>query len=708
MIFPAAGAGARVVLDTADATRLAVVRWLGWSPDGEDPGGVEAAAAAHRGAALLREHSRGSLARPGLRGHRLATERGGAARDIAGRSWSTAFTPDSATAGDDHLVVTAADVAAGLELRTELEALPGGALRIRHVLTNAAADPYVLDGLEVTVPIPDTCVELLDFTGRHMGERSPQRQRICDGLWSRESRGGRPGLDAASMLLAGTAGFGFATGEVIGLAVATSGNSVLTLHRSGAEGPTLGGGELLLPGEVVLREGESYATPWVVVTAALDGLDSIAAALHTWERSLPAHPSDQPVTLNVWEAVYFDHDLDRLTALADRAARIGVERFVLDDGWFRHRRNATAGLGDWFVDEDVWPAGLSPLIEHVRRAGMEFGLWFEPEMINPDSDLYRAHPDWVLAAGTRLPGLQRNQLVLDLTNPAAYAYIEERLGDVLGRYDIGYVKWDHNRDLVEAGSGEHDWAPAAHEQNAAFYRLLEVLRLRHPHVVFESCASGGGRIDLGVIERVQRVWTSDMTDALSRQQIQRWTAQFVAPEYLGAHISSPVSHQTGRTLPLDFRAATALFGAFGIEWDLTAATDDELNRLAEWVAIHKQWRPMLHSGRVVRIETSDDAVIAHGVLAADRSAALLAHVQLDESGHNRGVTLRVPGLDRQRRYRCTWAGPVDRSRVTGSPQTDPAGPTGGAPVSGAALAGVGLWLPRRRPEQVLLISLKAI
>jgi alpha-galactosidase len=414
------------------------------------------------------------------------------------------------------------------------------------------------------------------------------------------------------------------------------------------------------------------------------------------------------VTLNVWEAVYFDHDVARLSALADRAARIGVERFVLDDGWFRHRRDATAGLGDWFVDEDVWPAGLTPLIEHVRATGIEFGLWFEPEMINPDSDLYRAHPEWVLAAGDRMPEPQRNQLVLDLTNQAAFAYVQERLDDLLGRYDIGYVKWDHNRDLLEAGSRSHGWAPAAHEQNAAFYRLLEVLRQRHPEVAFESCASGGGRIDLGVLERVQRVWTSDMTDALSRQQVQRWTTQFVAPEYLGAHISSPTSHQTGRTLPLDFRAATALFGAFGIEWDLTEATDDELDRLADWVALHKQWRPLLHSGRVVRIDTSDDAVLAHGVIGTDRSTALLAHVQLDESAHNRGVTLRVPGLDPTRRYRCDWVGPIDNARVSGSPQPNPTGPTAGEPVTGEALARVGLWLPRRRPEQILLIALEAI
>jgi alpha-galactosidase len=705
MIFPAAGPGTRVVLDTqTDPSRLPTARWLGVL-DG-DGAGVEALLGAGRGTPLLVEHSRGSFSRPGLRGHRLG-EPSGHARDVAGRDWSTAFAPGGMRADGEQLVIEAEDAAAGLGLRTEIEALVGGALRLRHVLTNRGPAPYLLDGLEVTVPLPDSYEELLDFTGRHMGERSPQRHSIHDGLWLRESRGGRPGLDSATMLVAGTPGFGFNRGDVLALTVAASGNAVMGVQRTGAEGAALRGGELLLPGEIVLAEGASYTSPWVVVVAGGAGLDSIAAALHAWQRSLAAHPAQQPVTLNVWEAVYFDHDLDRLLALADRAAQVGVERFVLDDGWFRGRRSDRAGLGDWFVDETVWPQGLGPLIEHVRAAGMQFGLWFEPEMVNPDSDLYRAHPDWILSAGDRVPLLRRNQLVLDLTNPAVWTYLRDRMDGVLSDNAIDYVKWDHNRDLLEAGSGSHDGAPAAHLQAAAFYRLLDELRARHPHVDFESCASGGGRIDLGVLERVQRVWTSDMTDAVARQRIQQWTVQLAAPEYLGAHVSSPTSHQTGRTLALDFRAATALFGAFGIEWDLTQASPDDLDRLAEWVVRYKHLRPLLHSGRVVRLDVSDPAVLAHGVIAADRRSALLAHVQLDESVHNRGVVLRVPGLDPALPYRCNWAAPIDQSGVTGSRRLDPHGPSGGELVSGADLARIGLWLPRRRPETIQLIALDA-
>ncbi len=488
------------------------------------------------------------------------------------------------------------------------------------------------------------------------------------------------------MVALGTDGFSPTEGQVVAAHVAWSGNSVLRVERDATSGTTIGGGELLQPGEICLAKGESYTTPWVMFAAANDGLDGLAAAWHGYQRSLPSHPDTQPVLLNVWEAVYFDHDLARLTEIAQRAARVGVECFVLDDGWFRHRRDDTAGLGDWYVDDGVWPDGLTPLIDTVRDLGMEFGLWFEPEMVNPDSDLYREHPDWILATGDRVPETHRNQLVLDLTRPEVSAYLLERLNAILSAYPIDYVKWDHNRDLIDAGSATRAGAPAVHDQTEAFYALLDALRVVHPDMRWESCASGGGRIDLGVLERVQRVWTSDMTDALARQQIQPWTVQLVAPEYVGAHVSSTTSHSTGRTLTLDFRAATAMFGSFGIEWDLTEATEADLDSLADWIARYQRFRGLLHSGRVVRPASSDPAVRWHGVVAADASEALIAHVQLDESSHNRGVWARIPGLVPTATYELLWEGPVMAREVSKSAPLAEHGPTGGVRVSGAAIA----------------------
>ena len=688
-----------------DGDGLPVVHWTGVMP--VDRFGGDGGVDGGPGTPLLDEHAHARFTRPHLRGHRVVAGGG------TGRSWTTRFEPRGttvATVEGDPLVrarlrVAAVDEAAGLSLVVEVESVAGGALRIRHTLTNEAEGDYVVDGLEVALPVPDRFTEVLDFTGRHERERTPQRHEVTDGLYLRESRGGRPGLAAATMVVAGTPGFGTTHGEVVGVHVAWSGNSLLRVERDPATATTVGGGELLLPGEVALSPGATYTSPWVIVAAADDGLDGLAAAFHGYQRALAAHPDRQPVVLNVWEAVYFDHDLERLKGIADRAARVGVERFVLDDGWFRGRRDDTAGLGDWWVDEEVWPDGLGPLVDHVRGLGMEFGLWFEPEMVNPDSDLFRAHPDWILSAGERMPLPHRQQQVLDLSRPEVWDFLYARVHAVLAAYPIGYVKWDHNRELLEAGSGLVGGAPAARAQTLAFYRLLDALAAAHPDVAWESCASGGGRVDLGVAERVQRFWTSDMTDAVARQQIQRWTTQLLAPEYVGAHISSHTSHTTGRTLTLDFRAATALFGSFGIEWDLMEAEDDDLDVIASWVERYKRFRGLLHSGRVVRPESSDPAVLLHGVVASDGSEALVAHVQMDESAHNRGVHVRVPGLDPSTPYRLRWEGPYAEKEVSMSAPLPAPGPLGDATATGTLLATRGFWMPRRKPETVTLVHL---
>ena len=369
------------------------------------------------------------------------------------------------------------------------------------------------------------------------------------------------------------------------------------------------------------------------------------------------------MVLNTWEAVYFDHRLERLTELAEVAARLGVERFVLDDGWFGSRRNDRAGLGDWHVAVDVWPEGLNPLISHVRKLGMEFGLWVEPEMVNPDSDLFRAHPDWVLSGSGRpgrLPEAWRNQQVLDLANPDCWAFIRDRLDALLADHDIAFLKWDHNRDLIEAG---HGGRPGVHAQTLAVYRLLDELRRRHPGVEIESCASGGGRVDLGILARTDRVWASDTNDALERQHIQRWTQLLVPPELVGSHVGPPRSHTTGRTHDLGFRVATALFGHFGIEWDIASASEEEQQALAEAIAVYKRLRPLLHGGQVVRADHPNPAAYLHGVVAPDRAEALFAYVQLTASAFETPGLARLPGLDPDRAYRVT---PL---AVAGEPQT---------------------------------------
>ncbi|MEE6261728.1 alpha-galactosidase [Plantactinospora sonchi] len=645
---------------------------------------------------LVPEHTHAWFGLPGLSGHR------------AGCDWSPRFDrtglrtveePAGVTSG---VSVTGRDEAAALELTIEIDLDRGGLVRLRAEIRNLASDPYQLDGLTVGLPVPPRADELLDLTGRWCRERVPQRHPFTVGTWLRESRRGKPGLDATLLLVAGTSGFGFRSGEVWGLHVGWSGNHRIHAERT-PEGETLlGGGELLLPGELELAAGTAYRTPWIYGSYGA-GLDEMSGRFHEHlRREVSPRRRTRPVVVNTWEAVYFDHRLERLTALADAAARIGAERFVLDDGWFRGRRDDRAGLGDWYVDPDVWPDGLHPLVSHVRGLGLEFGLWVEPEMINPDSELARAHPDWILATGGRMPEAQRWQQVLDLANPGAYGYLLDRLDTLVREYDVAYLKWDHNRDLLDAGHPPTG-RPGVHAQTRAVYRLLDTLRDRHPGLQIESCASGGGRVDLGILARTDRIWGSDCLDPLERQSIQRWTQLLLPPELIGSHVGKPRSHHTGRTHSLAFRAGTALFGSFGVEWDISVVSAEEERELADWVALYKRHRDLVHGGTVVRVDHPDPALWVHGVVAPDRSEAIMALVGITTGTTATPGPVRLPGLDPERRYRIR---PLAPESTGASLAATPAWFTGtGARLSGRALDSAGLQAPPLRPGELVLLHL---
>jgi alpha-galactosidase len=645
---------------------------------------------------VLAEQSVGWLGTPGVAGNRDGT------------AFSTAFAVHGVSEEPvapplaHRLTVTASDPAAALSLLLELELTESGLVRQRVRLTNDdERSTFALDGLLLTLPVPTEATELLDFTGRHLRERSPQRQPFTLGTRLRDNRRGRTGADATLILAAGTAGFGFRDGEVWAVHVAWSGNHRSMAERTPAGVSLLGGGELLLSGEIRLAPGESYRGPWLYASYGR-GLDEVAARFHRYLRARGQHPSSpRPVVVNTWEAVYFDHDLAKLTRLADAAAEVGAERFVLDDGWFRHRRNDHAGLGDWYVDETVWPDGLHPLVDHVQGLGMEFGLWVEPEMINPDSDLARAHPEWIMATGGRLPPPSRHQQVLDLGHADAYAYLLGRLNALLSEYPIAYLKWDHNRDLIDAGHSPRGEA-GVHAQTLALYRLLDELRARHPGVEIESCSSGGARVDLGILERTDRVWASDCIDALERQQIQRWTTQLLPPELIGSHVGSPVSHTTGRRHTVDFRAGSALFDHFGIEWDLTSAPAEDQARLTRWVRLYKQLRGLLHTGTVVRADHPDEALWVHGVVAADTSRAVYALVATATTVWSPPGRVRLPGLDPEAVYRVAPLPPGDR--IEGPAESDLPWWSTGVQLRGRVLADIGVQAPVLFPERLVLLQ----
>jgi alpha-galactosidase len=650
---------------------------------------------------LLPEHAHGWFGTPGLAGHR------------DGADWSPSFEVRSVdvqrSIDCQRVVVDAADSAARLGLTLEIELARSGLVRARATVVNEHDRlPYTLDGLALALPVPAEANELLDLAGGHIRERTPQRQAFAVGSRLRDNRRGRTGTDATLLVVAGTEGFGFRSGEVWGLHVGWSGNHRTYAERLNSGEAVIGGGELLLPGEVVLPPAASYQGPWVFASYA-EGLDQLSRRFHEWLRTRPEHPTNsrpRPVTLNTWEAVYMVHDHERLFALADAAAEVGAERYVLDDGWFRGRRHDRAGLGDWYVDADVYPEGMHPLIDHVRSLGLEFGLWVEPEMINPDSDLARAHPDWIMATGGRTPILSRHQQVLDLGNPDAYAHILERLDVILDEYPIAYLKWDHNRDLQDAGHPPRGEA-GVHNQTAALYRLMDALKERHPGLEIESCSSGGGRVDLGVMARADRIWASDTNDALERQRIQRWTGLLLPPELVGCHVGPPHSHTTGRTQDLSFRAGTAFFGHLGIEWDIASASAADRAELARWVALHKQFRGLLHSGTVVRSDHPDPDVWVHGVVGQDATEAVFAVVAVGPRVWTRPGRVRLPGLAEGTTYRVSLLPPADTAP---SNDTRSAPWVGAGPVDlpGSALGTVGLSIPSIYPEQLLLVHLQSV
>jgi alpha-galactosidase len=622
--------------------------------------------------------------------------------------------------GGGELVIDFTDEVSGLDIEATYQLTAQGVLAVSASLTRNGTQgdgqPYSLANVCALLPLPGRATEVLDFTGKWCRERAPQRQPLTFGSYVREVRRGRPGHDSPYLLVAGTPGFGFQAGEVWGLHVAWSGNQRYLIERlpegAGVHGAVLGGGELLAPGEVMLPPGQAYQTPVCYFGWSAEGLDGLAHRFHDLLRARPAHPSTpRPLVLNTWEAVYFDHDIDRLTALADRAAEIGVERLVLDDGWFLGRRSDKAGLGDWVVDEAVWPGGLAPLADHVHDLGLQFGLWVEPEMVNLDSQLARQHPEWILGPSRGLGPPARHQYVLNLADDEAWTYLLTSVSTLVTRYSIDYLKWDHNRDLHEAvrrGSDGRD-LPGVHAQTLALYRLLDALKARHPALEIETCASGGGRIDLAILQRTDRVWASDCIDPVERQAIQRWTGQLLPPELIGSHIGSAQAHTTERVTDQSFRLVTALFGHAGIEADITRCTDEELDKLAAWAAMYREFRPLLHQGRVVRAEPDDEATMLHGVVSRDATAGLFCWARLATSANGQSGRERLPGLVPDRGYQV-------RIRAdAGYPAMHEAAPPawvkhavdGWVDIPGTILAVAGLPMPTLNPQQAMLIEVRA-
>ena len=662
----------------------------------DDPGRVPGTPLWRTAPPLVPEHGAGADGRPGLVGSRA----GG--RDFAPRFTVTDVDRRDRADGSE-LTVTAVDAAAGLEMVTRIAL--GHALVVDCALTNTGETPYHLGELLVTLPVPERAQEVISLGGRWIAEFTPDRRTWTTGTVGAQNRRGRTSHESSPTVIATTPGSGEWSGEVWAAHLAWSGNHQWAAERTVDGRRSLQLGELLHHGEVSLAPGATYRTPEVVAVHSARGLTPMSWGFHRTVRAHQTHSRrPRPVTFNSWEAVYFDHDLGRLTELVRAAAAVGVERFVLDDGWFGGRRDDTAGLGDWWVSPDAHPDGLGPLIEAVHAAGMEFGIWVEPEMVNPDSDLYRAHPDWALVDDRYEPFQHRNQLVLDLTHPDAHAHVHAAMDRLLGTHAIDFVKWDMNRNHVQAA--DRTGAAGTHRQTLAVHRLLDALRAAHPDVEIESCASGGARIDLGILRRTDRVWTSDDNDALERQRIQAGASLLIPPEVMGSHVGPRRSHTTGRTLDIGFRVLTALFGHFGIEADLTAMDAREVEVLRAGIDLYREHRELLHGGDAVRLDLAPPW-LGHGVYAPDRSRALVSVAALDLARTAATEPVRLPDLEPDRRYRVT---PVrlPHDAAVANLEAPPWWGTGDLVITGRQLAVHGLRLPTLHPASAVLMAVSAL
>lgn len=648
---------------------------------------------------LMAEPGHGLFGTPGIEGHRQ------------GLDGSPMFKTVNVERQGQALTILAEDELAGLRLVSEINLDTSGVLVVRHGVTNLRTQAWQVERLAVTLPVAERARDVMAFHGRWIREFQPHRLTLEHDSFVLESRRGRSSHEHFPALMTGTSAFSEMQGDVWGVHLGWSGN-----HRLRAEVKTDGrryvqAEALYLPGEMALEEGETLWTPRLYASYSAQGLNGMSQQFHRYLReNLIRFPDNKPrpVHLNTWEGIYFNHDPAYIMKMADDAAALGVERFIIDDGWFRGRNDDYAALGDWYLDEKKYPQGLKPVIDHVKAQGMEFGIWVEPEMVNPDSDLYRAHPEWVLA----MPGYPqlrgRHQLVLNLNIPQVFDYLLERMSWLLGEHEIDYVKWDMNREIVQPA---HEGKAAADAQTRQYYRLLDTLRARFPHIEFESCSSGGGRIDYEVLTRCHRFWPSDNNDALERNTIQRGMSYFFPPEVMGAHIGNRHCHATFRQHSIAFRGLTALFGHMGLELDPVSADAQEREGYRHYAALYKQWRGLIHSGTQWRLDMPDTTTLAQAIVGQDRRQALLLVSQLAMPDYTLMSPLRMAGLDADAHYRITLLDHPDIS-ITGegghtmrklpewmlTPQT----------VSGEWLMQAGISLPILDPESAILIGFERV
>lgn len=524
----------------------------------------------------------------------------------------------------------------------------------------------ILRALSASVDMKKADHDLVWLAGAWGREAQIKRRKLAQGKTMIESRRGTSSHQANPFIALASPGANEEYGDVYGISLVYSGNFAAVAEVDFMETVRCAIGINPFDFAWHLAPGESFQTPEAVLVFSAEGFGGMSRTYHRLYRTRLCRGAwrdrERPILVNNWEATYFNFTADKLVEIAKAGAELGIELFVLDDGWFGKRDDDTTSLGDWVENRRKLPGGLKDVADRINALGLKFGLWVEPEMVSPDSDLYRAHPDWCLHVEGRRRTLQRHQLVLDLSRAEVRDYIFGALSRIFSTVPVAYVKWDMNRALTEIGSPA--W-PADRQQELAhryvlgLYELLERVTKAFPHILFECCSSGGGRFDPGMLHYMPQTWTSDDTDAVERLKIQYGTSLVYPASAIGAHVSAVPNHQVGRVTPLATRGDVAMSGNFGYELDLTAFTDEEKETVKRQVALYKDVRRLVQQGNLYRLKSPFEGNEAAWMFVSDdRAEALVCWFRVLAEPFPPKRTLRLAGLREDWDYEVVGEGAV--------------------------------------------------
>jgi alpha-galactosidase len=525
-------------------------------------------------------------------------------------------------------------------------------------VNNGGENISILRAASLNVDFADSDYELVHLSGSWANERNVMKRKLVMGNQSVDSKRGASSHQHNPFIALQRVGANEDHGDVYGFNLVYSGNFLANVEVDPFQTTRVSIGLNPFDFTWLLQPGEAFQTPEAVMVYSGNGLGEMSRTFHKFYRERLCRGTHRdrtrPILINNWEATYFNFNEDMLEGIARKGAELGIELFVLDDGWFGKRNDDKTSLGDWLVDKNKLPLGLSNLGKKITDLGMQFGLWFEPEMVSEESDLYRSHPDWCLHVPDRRRSTGRNQLVLDYSRKEVCDAVIGMVSDVLNSAQISYVKWDMNRHLTEVGSATlppERQRETAHRYMLGLYRVMDEITSKFPHILFESCSGGGGRFDPGILYYMPQTWTSDNTDAVSRLKIQYGTSMVYPIISMGAHVSAVPNHQVGRVTSLQMRGNVAFSGNFGYELDLTKFTAEEEQIVKDQVSFYKEIRELVQFGDFYRLlNPFEGNEAAWMFVSADKSQAFVSYFKILAEPNAPLRTLRLKGIDSNAEY----------------------------------------------------------